>query len=170
MMGKGRQAGWQFLIAVLVGAASAPVSLLGAQTNDSAAVVSVAQELLRAISTKDTAAARRVMLPGAIVMSVVTPATPGAAPSLRSDVDFYRSLTSGPQRFLERMWTPTVILHGALAEVHAPYDFHVDGKFSHCGTDVFTIVRAKGEWLVSAIVYTVQRTGCAPSPLGAPAP
>jgi hypothetical protein len=50
--------------------------------------------------------------------------------------------------------------------VHAPYDFHIDGKFSHCGTDVFTLVRAKGEWRIVSIVYTVQRTGCAPSPLG----
>ena len=51
----------------------------------------------------------------------------------------------------------------------APYDFHRDGEFSHCGVDAFTLVRTESGWKISGGVYTVETEGCAPSPLGPPA-
>lgn len=85
---------------------------------------------------------------------------------MQSDTGFNVSLATSKVRLTERMWTPTVVLHGTIADVHAPYDFHIDGRFSHCGTDLITVVRATGEWRIASIIYIVQRTGCAPSPLG----
>ena len=151
---------------VLLAAACAP---LAAQRADSVAVLEVAQTALRAISTRDTALARTVFLPGAQLIAVMDPASPTGAPRIQADTTFYRTLPGGKEKLLERMWSPTVLLFGTVAEVHTPYDFHVDGTFSHCGTDVFMLVRAKGEWRISNITYTVQRAGCTPSPLGAPA-
>ena len=152
--------------------ASAPAPIASpAPLHDTAGVVRVAATLLRAISTKDTALARTVMLPGVRLVSVRDPAPPSAAPRTQSDVEFYGSLPRGTDALLERMWSPSVRFVGAaLAEVSAPYDFHINGKFSHCGTDVFTVVRANGEWRLGALAYTVQREGCAPSPLGPPTP
>ncbi len=57
---------------------------------------------------------------------------------------------------------------GLMATLSAPYDFHRGGKFSHCGTDAVTLNEQQGAWKVAAIVYTVKREGCDPSPLGAP--
>ncbi len=139
--------------------------------SDSAAVVRVAETLLRAISSKDTALARTVMLPGVQFVSMRDPATASAMPRIQRDSAFYVSLPRGTERLLERMWSPSVRFFGStLAEVAAPYDFHIDGKFSHCGTDVFTVVRAGGEWKLGALAYTTQRDGCAASPLGPPKP
>ncbi len=133
---------------------------------DSQIVIQKSEMLLAAISARDTAAARPLLVPGALFVSVADPAPAAAPASLMTDAEFYRTLPLGKERFLERMWNPTVIMHGSLAEVHAPYDFHIDGKFSHCGTDVFTFVRQRGTWMIAAISYTRQRVGCAPSPLG----
>ena len=69
---------------------------------------------------------------------------------------------------LERFWDATVIVDGPLAVVRAPYDFHADGKFSHCGTDIFMLAKSGGAWQITSVSYTVVRTGCAPSPLGPP--
>ena len=162
-------------------AARAPLALLlvapalGAQataaTNqraDSAAVVTVAQDLLRAISTRDTALARRVMLPGAQLASIADPASPTSASRMQTDQQFITLLSTGTAKYLERMWSPTVFLQGPLAVVRAPYDFFSDGTFSHCGVDVFTMIRSRGEWRISHVVYTTQRQGCARSPLGTP--
>jgi hypothetical protein len=135
---------------------------------DSVAVIGVAQDLLRAISTRDTALARRLMLPGAQLASVQDPAGPTSAGRIQTDSQFIAMVGTAKQRFLERMWNPTVFLQGSLAVVRAPYDFHIDGAFSHCGVDVFTLVRSKGEWRVTHVVYTAQRQNCAASPLGAP--
>jgi hypothetical protein len=79
-----------------------------------------------------------------------------------------RTITQGRERLLERMWTPVVRVQGAIATLWTPYDFHVDGRFSHCGVDTATLLRTGGGWRIAALVYTVQRTGCAPSPLGPP--
>lgn len=137
---------------------------------DSVAVIGVAQNLLRAISTRDSALARRLMLPGTQLSSIADPAAATTNGRVQTDSQFVSMLGTTKQVLLERMWSPTVFLQGSLAIVRAPYDFHIDGTFSHCGVDAFTMVRARGEWRVSHLAYTTQRQNCAPSPLGPPAP
>lgn len=152
----------------LLGAALLLATTAQAQNADTAGVVRTSQALLRAISTRDTALARTVLLPGAVLASVADPSTASSVARTQSDAEFYRRLTEGPEVLLERMWAPVVTFHGPLAVVRAPYDFHVDDKFSHCGIDVFTLVQSKGEWRIGTVTYTTQRAGCSPSPLGAP--
>ena len=41
--------------------------------------------------------------------------------------------------------------------VWTPYDFHIDGRFSHSGIDVFTVVRTADGWRIASIAYTVDR-------------
>ena len=124
--------------------------------------------MLRAISTRDTAAARRVLLPGAHLIGVPDPANATRPAAVQSDTTFYRTLPQGTVTYLERMWSPTVQLFGSVALVAAQYDFHRDGKFSHCGVDTFTLVRSMGEWRISGVVYTTQRAGCRPGPYPSP--
>jgi len=52
--------------------------------------------------------------------------------------------------------------------VLAPYDFFVDGRFSHCGTDIFAFLKGAGGWTITGVTYDVVREGCPPSPLGPP--
>ena len=66
------------------------------------------------------------------------------------------------------MWHPRVELHGDVASVWAPYDFHRDGAFSHCGVDAFTLLRGDGGWVITGATYTVETADCPPSPLGPP--
>lgn len=137
--------------------------------DDRAAVIGMAEALLRAISTRDTALARRVMAPGAQLVAASDPPPTSGALRLQSDTAFLRTIGGGTTRYLERMWEAQAIVKGTIALVHAPYDFHIDGRFSHCGTDTFTLAKGPDGWRITQVAYTVQRTGCAPSPLGAPA-
>ena len=41
--------------------------------------------------------------------------------------------------------------------IWTPYDFHIDGRFSHSGVDVFTVVRTADGWRIASIAYTVDR-------------
>jgi hypothetical protein len=82
--------------------------------------------------------------------------------------EFVRSAAASQARLLERMWDADVRVFGRIATVAAPYDFHRDGVFSHCGTDVFDLVKTPEGWKISGILYTVERQGCRPSPLGPP--
>lgn len=135
---------------------------------DSTEVVRISTALLAALSARDTAAVHAMLVPGAFLASVMDPANDQATVRFQTETQFLTAIGSAKERLLERLWDPRVILHGSLAEVHAPYDFFVNGTFSHCGIDVFTLMRHRGTWRVASIMYTVQRTGCAPSPLGPP--
>jgi hypothetical protein len=152
------------LLAVALLAAAAPCR---AQSADSAAVLGVVQAFLNTLATRDTAAARTLMMPG--TRSVSIRGDTSTVTRVQSDTSFLRTLPHGTEKLLERIWSPVVSLRGPLATVWTPYDFHVDGKFSHCGIDAFTLLRENRVWRITEITYTVERTGCAPSPLGPPA-
>ena len=66
----------------------------------------------------------------------------------------------------ERYWDPTVLIRERIAVVWTPYDFWIDGEFSHCGVEVFDFVRVDGEWKLTNMMWTVEREDCEPSPLG----
>jgi hypothetical protein len=76
--------------------------------------------------------------------------------------------TMGERRILERMWDATVLVRGPIAQVWTPYDLYVDGEFSHCGIDSFNLVKTDDGWTVAGVAFTVERSGCPPSPLGTP--
>ena len=50
----------------------------------------------------------------------------------------------------------------------APYDVWYDGRFANCGIDHYVFVRSGDRWLVSQLLYTRQREGCEPAPMGPP--
>jgi len=127
-------------------------------------VVRAAEALFAAMEARDTAALRRMFVPEARL--VVVRVQEGAAPATRtaSVSDFVGSLGQGTERLRERMWDPRAEVHGDFASLWAPYDFHVDERFSHCGVDAFHFVRTGGAWRIAALSYTVQTAGCLPPP------
>jgi hypothetical protein len=55
-----------------------------------------------------------------------------------------------------------VQVHGRIAMIWAPYDLWIDKKFSHCGVDVFTLLKLQGGWKIATIAYTIEPEGCTP--------
>lgn len=69
---------------------------------------------------------------------------------------------------VERYWDERVFINEQMAVFWASYDFWVDGSFTHCGTDVFDLIKVDDQWRLGNMMYTIQRIGCPPSPLGEP--
>ena len=132
-------------------------------------VIATVNEFFRAMTARDTAAARRVMTSDGIFYAVRARGD-SAVINRSANESFVQTLATTRDTYLERMWEPTVFVHGPIAMVWTPYDFHRSGNFSHCGIDAFSLVRASTGWKIATIVYTVEPTGCAPSPLGPPKP
>lgn len=53
-----------------------------------------------------------------------------------------------------------VKIHKNIAMVWAPYDLWVNDEFSHCGVDVFTLIKDPVGWRIASVSYTVEREGC----------
>jgi hypothetical protein len=74
-----------------------------------------------------------------------------------------RVATPGTTRIEERIHDPLVRIDRDLAVVWAPFEFLVDGKVDHCGTDLFNLVRTEGEWKIAGIADT-GRKDCGGTP------
>ncbi|MFK7848276.1 MAG: hypothetical protein AB8G77_23515 [Rhodothermales bacterium] len=129
----------------------------------------VVNQFLDAISQKDTTAFREVMLPeGAAIALFNGENGPGYGwRNVNRDIEM---LGGGQSSLLERAWEPEIKIDGLLASVWTRYDFHVDGVFSHCGTDAFHIIKTKDGWKIASIIYTIESDAakCPESPLGEP--
>ena len=69
----------------------------------------------------------------------------------------------------ERGFRPEVRVNGPLAMVWYPYDLYVDGKWSHCGVDVFTMIRTEGRWRIATMSWSAEQPpACEKHPDGPP--
>lgn len=129
-------------------------------------VLAVTQKLFDAMAACDEATIRAVTVPeGRLYRQTVGADTPARSVSLD---EFATSFGKCGRKMLERMWEPQVRVHKGIATVWAPYDFWLNGTFSHCGIDSFEFMKTAGGWKLTGGSYTVERDGCAPSPLGPP--
>ena len=151
-------------LACLLAALPTPAS---AQAAAKDSVIATVNEFFRAMTARDSAAARRVMTSDGIFYAVRARGDSTVINRSTND-SFAQTIATTRDTYLERMWNPTVMVHGPIAVVWTPYDFHRSGQFSHCGIDAFSLVRSAAGWKIATITYTVEPTGCAPSPLGAP--
>lgn len=129
-------------------------------------VVATVQRIFDAMEKCDPATIRALSIPsGALVRVAVGTDQPPRSTTLDT---FAGQFATCSRKLLERMWTPQVRVHKGIATLWAPYDFWIDGTFSHCGIDSFELVKTATGWVLASGTYTVERDGCAPSPLGAP--
>ncbi|NOX70368.1 MAG: hypothetical protein GXP15_14355 [Gammaproteobacteria bacterium] len=71
---------------------------------------------------------------------------------------------------VERGWDPTVLVSGTIGIVWYPYDIYVDGAWSHCGVDMFNMIRTDEGWRITVLQYNLlQPPACEPHPDGPPA-
>jgi len=138
-----------------------------AQEDEVASVTQLAHDFMHALSIRDIGRLDEFLAPQAMLYSVREDEQ-GPVLGARTREDFLQGLGGDTRQFLERIWEPVVEVSGRVAMVWSPYDFHLDGSFSHCGIDVLTLLRLDGGWKVASITYNVVREGCGPSPLGAP--
>jgi hypothetical protein len=140
------------------------LSAFAENATDDKAIVETIQRVFDAMAAHDPDAARAVLVPeGRVIASRAN----GPVTNI-SQEEFAARLATAKQKYLERMWNPKVLVRGNIAQVWAEYDFHLDGKFSHCGIDAFTLIKNSTGWKVAGITYTAETTGCAPSPPGSP--
>ena len=121
-------------------------------------VLYVVRHFFDALEKQDTSAMRVMFLEGARNFSVrETKDTLVLRGMLTSDFRFRPG-----QIIKERMREATteVRIQGNIAMVWAPYDLWVNETFSHCGIDVFTLIKNSSGWKIASVSYTVEKEGC----------
>ena len=149
------------LIACEIGDRSAmnSVRLKSDATTDS--IEHVVKEMLIAISTNDIEKVKYHVLEEGRVFRIRKDGI-----GFRSNTDFFKQTADQSTDYFERMWDPIIMYRGDLAVAWTTYDFHLNGKFSHCGAESFTLTRFNNRWMVVDWAYTANETENCNSPLG----
>lgn len=152
---------------VLVLAITSPLTL-GAQArpDDRAAVLAVAESALAAVTRSDFIAFTDLMLDSAVTFSA---GERNGQLRLQFGTRAQQRATPAGGRYVERGFQPEVRVSGPVAMVWLPYDFYLDGKWSHCGVDVFTLLKSPDGWRIATLVWSVdQPPSCQRHPSGPP--
>lgn len=151
-------------VATLVATSAGPVRAQSPEAEK--AVIAVADSALAAITRGDAVALTDLMVPEAVLYPTST----------REGVTTYRVRSREAQRaavirgVVERGFSPRAMVSGGVAMVWMPYDLYVNGAWSHCGADVFTLVKSGGAWRIASMAWSAEQPPvCEEHPAGPPA-
>jgi hypothetical protein len=120
------------------------------------AVLAPITAMFDGMAKRDAAAIKKLLLPGGGLVLM----RDGNPTQMTFDAFAEAVGKPGKSQIEERIHDPLVRIDNDLAVVWAPFDFRVDGKVDHCGTDLFNLVRTDGKWLIASVADT-GRKDCA---------
>ena len=125
-------------------------------------VFAVVQRLFDGMRAKDSTRMRATLHPEA---RLVTTGLRDSVPmvGLVSPTQWLGGIANAKAALLdERLRNPVVHVDAGLASVWAEYSFYIDDKLSHCGVDLFHLVRTAEGWKIIDLADTRHREGCPP--------
>ena len=132
--------------------ASKPFGSLAAE-GDEKDILKVIDVFMTAVNSKDKSIFDSVSYQG--IQRIVTLVDQDEVNTTVYDNDkLLTRLKDIEEDFRERYWDAVVLTDGNIASVWAPYDFFSNGKFSHCGVDLFYLVKENKEWKIAHFGYT----------------
>tara|TARA_B100001123_G_C15036555_1_gene917663 strand:- start:309 stop:785 length:477 start_codon:yes stop_codon:yes gene_type:complete len=136
------------------------------QSDDRALILETVQKFFDSIEFRDRQLLESILVPNSLNISARELDDGEAQFNVMSYDEVVSALTRPGRNAKERSWDETVLIQGNIAVVWTPYDFHVDGVFSHCGIDSFQLIKQDGQWLISNSSWTLETENCPASPLG----
>jgi hypothetical protein len=141
---------------VTVGVSPAAYGQTLSSSADETAILAVVDRFMDAVSASDFAAIAKLRLEPSY--NIVE--GPGAGGRTRVTRRVFNADTAKAGNYRERYWDPIVHVRGSIAIVWTPYEFWQDGKTSHCGIDVFELVKEQDTWRIANMMWTVEPDAC----------
>ena len=138
------------LLFLATSAAGLLISTLHAETQEQKAVLAPVTEMFDAMAKRDASAIKKPLLAGGSMVLM----REGKPTQMTFEAFAELVGKPGKARIEERIHDPLVRIDNDLAVVWAPFEFLVDGKVDHCGTDLFNLIRTDGKWMIAAIADT----------------
>ncbi|NVK50173.1 MAG: nuclear transport factor 2 family protein [Cyclobacteriaceae bacterium] len=124
-------------------------------------VQAVIEQLFDGMRAKDGEMVASVFLEGAPMQTVISGES-GSKVGSNSVADFVQRISTTPEdvQLDERILDYQIKIDGDMAAVWTPYEFYVNGNFSHCGVNSFQMVRTPEGWKIVYIIDTRRKEGC----------
>lgn len=132
-----------------------------AQQSEQDAVKQTVNNLFTAMRTSDTTLLRSVFDANMVLQSMGQNADGSTRLITEKASDFVKSVgTPHKAIYDERITITDIKIDGPLASVWAPYKFYLGTQFSHCGVDVFQLMKTVKSWKIVYIVDTRRKDNC----------
>lgn len=128
--------------------------------DDKKIVIGIVNRFFEALEKKDTALYSSLVMRNAQIW-VSRKRNDSLQTPMRSFAEDIQKLPLYKETLYEKAFTYKVSLHQHIAVVWAPYSFHLNTTLSHCGIDVFTLLKTTTGWKIVSTVYTVEPDACA---------
>jgi len=132
-----------------------------AQQTDQDAIKQTINKMFDAMRKGDSTLLRSTFAKGIAFQGVANKKDGSVALETENADDFIKAVGT-PHKAVwdERVTFKDIKVDGPLASVWAPYKFYLDDKFSHCGVDVFQLMKTKDGWKIIYIVDTRRKDNC----------
>ncbi|MBN7815034.1 nuclear transport factor 2 family protein [Algoriphagus pacificus] len=96
------------------------------------------------------------------IMQTIQDKPEGTTIGSNSVADFAKSIGSVPEgtSLDERITDYQINVDGNMATAWTPYQFYLNGNFSHCGVNSFQLVKLEGKWKIVYIIDTRRKEAC----------
>jgi hypothetical protein len=132
-----------------------------AQTADHDAIKKTVNTLFDAMRKNDTVLLRSTFADGMMLQTIMSKKDGNTQLGTEHPEDFIKALAK-PHKdaYDERITFADIKIDGPLASVWTPYKFYIGDKFSHCGVNVFQLMKGTGGWKIIYIVDTRRKDNC----------
>ena len=132
-----------------------------AQQSAADGVKQAVNTMFDAMRKGDSTLLKSVFAKEMVLQSISTNKEGKAVISTDSANDFAKAIgTPHTAVYDERITFNDIKIDGDLASVWAPYKFYLGDKFSHCGVDVFSLMKTATGWKIIYIVDTRRKDNC----------
>lgn len=135
-------------------------NLVAAQSQEAPIRASV-EQLFNGMRSGDSSALRSLFSPQSMLTSISVTAQDSVMLQ-QGKTDEFIAAVGKPhtEKWDERIYDVSISVDGPMAVVWAPYKFYLGERFSHCGVNVFTMVKTRQGWKIQAITDTRRKTDC----------
>lgn len=136
-------------------------SVSSAQQSATDAVKQTVNNMFTAMRKGDSTLLRSTFAKGIVFHSVANKKD-GTTVLANENPDEFIKAVGTPHKGVwdERIVIADVKIDGDLASVWVPYKFYLDDKFSHCGVDVFQLMKTAAGWKIIYVVDTRRKDNC----------
>ena len=91
-----------------------------------------------------------------MILQSVSESSKGTQLKNEKPQSFYQSIATIPATILfeERILNYSIQVDGAMAHIWTPYEFFINGKFSHKGVNAFTLFKENEQWKIVYLIDT----------------
>ncbi|MBO9614364.1 MAG: nuclear transport factor 2 family protein [Dyadobacter sp.] len=141
--------------------AQAASTVAGSVAPDAATARETVDKLFTGMRNGDSTAVRSVFTKTAALTSISKNAADSVVTHKGSVDGFVKAVgTPHKEQWDERIYDVKISIDRPMAVVWAPYKFYLGGKFSHCGVNVFNLLKTSAGWKINDITDTRRKDAC----------